>query len=198
MRIAFAIVAGIGLVSCAAEPPGAEEPVEASQATISAPEGVDPANLSTSPPARAQVACTGSEEAIFSCKVEGGKHLAVCTAESGHVQYRYGDGDAELVLNGGEWARAAYSGGGEAQIAFASKDHRYIVFSRMVRTNFAPGEPNNPAISDGVIVLHNDEVLAVEVCDDPDLLPVQYDAAERALPLADELFTYETGRADPH
>ncbi len=198
MRATWAILGGIGLASCAAEPPNAEEPVEASQATISASGDVDPAKPSTSPPARAQVACTESEEPLFSCKVENGKQLAVCAAESGNVQYRYGKAEAELVLDGGEWARAAYAGGGEAQIAFANDDHRYIVFSRMVRTNFAPGEPNIPAISDGVIVLRNDEVLSVQVCDDPDLLPVQYDAAERALPLADELFTYESGRADPH
>ncbi|MEC7625022.1 MAG: hypothetical protein VYA25_12660 [Pseudomonadota bacterium] len=128
----------------------------------------------------------------------GGKRLAVCAPSAGPAQYRFGTKEAELVLRGGKWARAMYSGGGEAQIAFANGDTRYIVFSRMVRTNFAAGEPNYPAISDGVLIMRNDELVAVRPCAGGQAdMPVQYDAAERVFAQEDELFTDETMRADP-
>ncbi len=67
----------------------------------------------------------------------------------------------------------------------------------MIRTNFEADEPNYPAISDGVIVLRNDEVLAISTCNDADAMPVQYDAAQKNMKQQDELFTYETGRTEP-
>ncbi len=142
------------------------------------------------------VACTASEEEIFGCRVASGKRIAVCATDDGGGQYRFGSDRPELVLEGGEWASTPYSGGGEAQIAFTGNAVRYVVFSRMVRTNFKAGEPNDPVFSDGVIVLDGDKVIALRVCSDPDVVPIQYSAAEAHFPRAEELFTWETDRAD--
>ncbi|MBO6767785.1 MAG: hypothetical protein JJ901_05710 [Erythrobacter sp.] len=142
------------------------------------------------------VACAAAEETIFTCKVANGRRISVCADENERTFYRFGGDRLELEIEGGEWAQVAYSGGGEAQIAFANAGTRYIVFSRMVRTNFAPGEPNDPAISDGVIVLDGAEVAGLRLCRDPDTVPVQYDLAERHFTRVEELFTYEAERAD--
>ena len=184
------------LAGCA----GAEQGDAVSQESSKASEA--PANRAgaspvPSPAITKEVDCTASEETVFSCAMPGGKRLAVCAPSAGPAQYRFGTKEAELVLRGGKWARAMYSGGGEAQIAFANGDTRYIVFSRMVRTNFAAGEPNYPAISDSVI-MRNDELVAVRPCAGGQAdMPVQYDAAERVFAQEDELFTDETMRADP-
>ncbi|KEO91953.1 hypothetical protein EH31_04580 [Erythrobacter longus] len=140
---------------------------------------------------RTDVACADTEETIFSCTVEGGKQLAVCAGQIG-AQYRFGRGKSELTLSNGRWASVPYSGGGEAQIAFQNGETRYIVFSRVARTNFAPGEPNNPAITDGVIVERAGKKIAELKCGwEGELMPVQVFAAERHLEKADTLFTDE-------
>mgnify|MGYP003144210578 CR=1 FL=1 len=142
------------------------------------------------------VECASGEAEVFSCKVAGGKRIAICGTGRGEAEYRFGDGEPELVLSGGRWASVPYSGGGEAQVAFASGDTRYVVFSRIVRTNFAAGEPNDPAISDGVIVLEGEEVIGIQLCDDPDVAAIDYDLAEAHFPRADDLFSWETDLAE--
>jgi hypothetical protein len=142
------------------------------------------------------VGCAPEEERIFSCKVASGKRIAICGTGERDAEYRFGESVPELVLRGGRWASVPYSGGGEAQIAFASGATRYIVFSRMVRTNFAAGEPNNPAISDGVMVLDGEKVIGLQLCDDADTVSIDYDLAEAHFPRSDELFSWETDRAD--
>lgn len=145
------------------------------------------------------VDCQKGEDRIFSCKTSGGKRIAVCGTTAGKVEYRYGPLNPELILDGGQYASVGYSGGGEQQIAFDNGYVRYVVFSRMVRTNFTPSEPNDAAISDGVIVLRNDKVLSVLICGgaDADPMPVQMALADQHMKQQDELFTYETERADP-
>ncbi|UYH53856.1 hypothetical protein N6L26_07160 [Qipengyuania sp. SS22] len=142
------------------------------------------------------VGCAPEEERIFSCKVASGKRIAICGTGEREAEYRFGESTPELVLRGGRWASVPYSGGGEAQVAFASGTTRYIVFSRVVRTNFAAGEPNNPAISDGVMVLDGEKVIGLQLCDDADIVSIDYDLAEAHFPRADELFSWETDRAD--
>ena len=66
----------------------------------------------------------------------------------------------------------------------------------LVLTNFAAGEPNNPAISDGVMVLDGEKVIGLQLCDDADTVSIDYDLAEAHFPRADELFSWETDRAD--
>ncbi len=179
------------------EQPKADPPEIAETSGVSKPKETAEPVAAPSAAQGTQVACAASEETIFSCTTKTGKQLAVCVGDEG-AQYRFGKDTPELMLSGGRWASAAYSGGGEAQIAFDNGDTRYIVFSRMIRTNFAAGEPNNPAISDGVVVEKSGEFVAVLECGGAgELMPVQYSAAESHLPRADELFTYETGRADP-
>jgi hypothetical protein len=145
------------------------------------------------------VECKKDEDRIFSCNTDGGKRIAVCATPAGKTEYRFGAAKPELVLTAGQYASVPYSGGGEQQIAFDNGATRYVVFSRMVRTNFTPGEPNDPAISDGVIVLRNDKVLSVLTCGGPDAdpMPVQMALADQHMKQQDELFTYETERADP-
>jgi len=172
---------------------------------VPAPEETAPTALAESdepqPPAPA-VACAAGETPIFSCKFADGKRLAVCGTAPGKADYRFGgEGKPELVLSGGRNAYAMYSGGGESQLAFDNGDTRYIVFSRMVRTGFGE-EGNMPAISDGVVVERAGKFAAIRICDDPDLRPVDVDAAEKYLSAAAssgaaDLFTEETIRADP-
>ncbi|QYJ06619.1 hypothetical protein [Qipengyuania flava] len=186
------------LAGCAGEGPAPEEATSTEPAEEIAAAGEDaPDTRVTQAPAPSPVTCSQAEEAIFSCKTASGKSIAVCGTPDGKAEYRFGGDTAELTLRGGEWASVPYSGGGEAQIAFANGPVRYVVFSRMIRTNFAAGEPNNPVFSDGVIVLEGEEVVALQTCDDPDTLAIQYFAAEERFPTADDLFTFETGRADP-
>ncbi len=149
------------------------------------------------PPRPGGIGCTADEEAIFACTLENGKRVAVCSDTPGLAQYRYGGDGPELVLAGGELGIVGYSGGGESQIAFDNDGYRYVVFSRMVRTNFTADEPNYPAISDGVVLLEGERLADLHRCDDPHVLPVQYDAAERVWRRQDDLFTDETIRADP-
>lgn len=143
-----------------------------------------------------QVACSKEETTIFSCKASNGKTIAVCAAEGGKAEYRYGKGEAELVAPATGFASVPYAGGGEAQVEAKNGDTSYIVFSRSVRTNFTAGESNETAFTDGVIVQRGDEVLNLQVCDDPNAKSVDYDAAEKVLTATDDLFSEETGRAD--
>jgi len=174
-------------------PSSVASPEAPETATVPAPPGVGDTKRNLS---KDSAQCASNEKTIFACKVANGKRVTVCAADSGKVHYRYGGAKAELALQGGKWASVAYSGGGELQMAFENGDTRYIVFSRIVRTNFKEGEPNYPAISDGVIVMRGDKVLSLQSCDDPQLKPADYDLAEKSLPRVDELFTYETSRAD--
>lgn len=189
MRALFA--SALLVAGCAGE---ADAPVETESGQAAAPAAVQTSGEAT--PTAASVECAGDEEAIFSCVTERGKRIAVCGTADGKAQYRFGGDTPELVLSGGEWASVPYSGGGEAQIAFDNKGMRYVVFSRMVRTNFTAGEPNNPAMSDGVIVLEGDSFVDLQVCADHDVLPIQYSAADARFAQAEDLFTWETGRAD--
>ena len=190
------------LASCGSAGAGNDgEPVErAEQAPPPAgPLSPVPATTTSGSPGRT-VECASGEAEVFSCKVAGGKRIAICGTGMGtgrgEAEYRFGDGEPELVLSGGRWASVPYSGGGEAQVAFASGDTRYVVFSRIVRTNFAAGEPNDPAISDGVIVLEGEEVIGFQLCDDPDVAAIDYDLAEAHFPRADDLFSWETDLAE--
>jgi len=49
------------------------------------------------------------------------------------------------------YARKGYSGGGEEQLQVETEAGRLTVYTRTVRTNFAPGEPNDPAFSSGAV-----------------------------------------------
>ena len=140
--------------------------------------------------------CMAGEGTIFACTMPSGDALSVCS-NSRRAHYRYGKKAVSIELSGASWASVAYSGGGEAQIIFSKGDDDFIVFSRMVRTNFEPGEPNYPAISDGLIILRAGNFYALEECQGGQAeKPIDFGLAESTLSRRDVLFTDETGRAD--
>lgn len=189
MRAAISLAAMLVLAACDGQPDVAAQQAAASPAPLSSP-GVVPASASSA-------ACAAGETPIFACSFADGKRVAVCGTAPGKAEYRFGGGDGpELTLSGGQRASVMYSGGGEQQLAFDNGDTRYIVFSRMVRTGFGE-EGNNPAISDGVVVERAGTFAAIRICEGPDLLPVDTNAADAYLTPAQDLFTEETIRADP-
>ncbi|MGY2173582.1 hypothetical protein [Pseudomonas azotoformans] len=109
--------------------------------------------------------CKTQETLLFGCD-SGPKMISVCasrdfSATTGYVQYRFGTpGKIELSYpekpsppKGHFWlSSTAYSGGGVAHLRFTNHGVTYAVFDRMVRTNFTPGEPNDPEMSEGVVV----------------------------------------------
>lgn len=146
--------------------------------------------MATSRPDQPQSECGAGEQTIFSCTMKSGKQASVCVAGDGaarFAQYRFGPANsaAELVwpasAEAGQLAfkSVPYSGGGEAQLSFTRGDTTYVVFSRVIRTNFAPGEPNNPAIEDGIMVLRGDTVLGELACSADVETPINYDLAEK-------------------
>lgn len=144
----------------------------------------------------AKVACSADETPIFACKFKDGKRVAVCGVSEWYGRYRFGSATTELDLNGGNYAYTMYSGGGEGQIAFVNGDTRYIVFSRMVRTGFDENG-NRPAFSDGIVIERGGKFLDIKLCEDPDLLPIQNEAANAIWEDEGNLFTDKTIRADP-
>ena len=136
------------------------------------------------------VACAQGERTLFFCEA-GRKQIAVCgvTDAKGKpsAQYRYGSDTAELVLADGRFASVPYSGGGESQIEFVNDATRYIVYSRTVRTNFKAGEPNDPEMTDGVMVVRGGKVLSDKQCtSDPQSVDVM--AGDDYGGVASELF----------
>ena len=100
--------------------------------------------------------------------------------------------ESELVFpkqrGGGaiRFASVPYSGGGEAQLSFTRGPYRYVVYSRVVRTNFTAGEPNDPQLDDGVLVLKNGKRIADYGCSPEALHPVDYDFSEKYAEKADQ------------
>ena len=193
-----AIPALLLLAGCsgAGEGTGEEERATRDPAVLDSPAGRTGAHAPGAASAGTTMVCAEGGETIFSCQVANGKRVTVCAKPDGGAQYRFGKDRPEIVLDGGSFAQTAYSGGGEAQVQFTGKGTRYIVFSRIVRTNFTAGEPNDPAISDGVVVYDGDRLMGMQTCRGADTQPVDAALAERKLPRADELFTYETQAAD--
>lgn len=151
--------------------------------------------------------CQEGEDIIFACTMKSGKKASICVTGSGNTgqnekkfaQYRFGPADApaELVWpmapSDGKLAfkSVPYSGGGEAQISFVNGDTEYVVFSRMVRTNFEPGEPNYPAIEDGILIRRGGTVLGELGCGGDVEMPIQYALAEQYSDPAPEMIHAE-------
>lgn len=159
------------------------------------------------PPAAAAVAaarsklCRPGETVIFACAI-GQKLAAVCggTSASGatYAQYRYGlPGKLELTYPGDgasgglSHAETAYSGGGESQVLFTNGGFQYVVYSRMVRTNFKANQPNNPAFEAGVEVIKGDKLVGNRKCANPENVDVDTEAAGKFMPEGD--FVYPPG-----
>lgn len=201
-RMGLAASAALVLAGCGAAE-SATESVEDTGETISEMRETHRVAMESGPEAgrmaKAQapdgdpVACAADEQELFSCTA-GSKRIAVCGVTNAQgqktAQYRFGTPEeAEIVLDGGRFANVPYSGGGEAQIAFANGATRYIVYSRTVRTNFTAGEPNNPEFTDGVMVLRNGETIADRQCTG-DVESVDVMAGDSFGGVANELFHY--------
>ena len=134
--------------------------------------------------------CAPDEDVLFSCQLENRKMASVCGAnnKTGSVvaQYRYGKSGQVPELtwpdaDSGErlkFASVPYSGGGEAQLHFRRGDTQYIIYSRVIRTNFTAGEPNDPDLADGIFVRKGDRIIARHACADPDVSPIDYEKAD--------------------
>ncbi|RIV89831.1 hypothetical protein D2V17_05345 [Aurantiacibacter xanthus] len=209
--IGLALVSGVTAMVLSACSSEADSPVatasEAPSPATATPDEEAPDNgrvplTAGTTAAQATTLCAADEAQMFSCTLRGGRIASVCLAQGAQgefAQYRFGRPGAapELVwpTKPGEqieWASAPYSGGGEAQMSFAVGDVRYVVYSKVVRTNFTPGETNDPAITDGVVVLRSGKVAARFSCDGTELKPVDVNAARAHLPEAGDLFTYDT------
>ena len=196
----------VGACQGEAEDPGATDNPVPPPATSAPVEGAsDDGRVPLAADSQAEPAttlCHAQEAQVFSCKVRGGKIASVCLAkgaEGEFAQYRFGQPGAapELVwpTSSGqqmEWASVPYSGGSETQLSFAIGDVRYVVYSKIVRTNFTPGETNDPAITDGVAVLRSGKVEAEFACRGEPLKPVDVSLAQDHLAEVDGLFTYDT------
>lgn len=190
----------IGLAGCS----GADERM-AGDGKPEQSEVVDPSlviapseRLPAEPVNREVSRCASKAQTIFSCRMKSGKQASVCVMGEGDAafaQYRFGPPDAspELVWpqtrQAGQLAfkSVPYSGGGEQQISFTRDGTTYVVFSRVIRTNFAPGETNDPAIEDGILVMRSGAVLGELPCDGEVEMPIQVFAAERYLKPAAEM-----------
>lgn len=151
------------------------------------------------------VGCYENEEVIFQCTVRGGRRVVVCSSDSGDgkrvAKYRFGKEASEITLPDlgnppPRFGSVPLSGGGEGQVEFRNGNTRYIVYSRIVRTHFVEGEPNYPAITDGLLVLEGDKLLTAHQCDGQGLTPLHFDRASRAMERVDHLFTEATAELD--
>ncbi|MGB5723982.1 MAG: hypothetical protein WBM39_06175 [Parasphingorhabdus sp.] len=194
----------LGVAACSAQAPAeqAEAPMEPNRkpaAPVSPPTADEPGQA-VPEKVNAIGFCSAKEPAIFSCQLKGRKVVSVCGTENEAgtktAQYRFGvpGKSPELVWPGTAgkdrltFASVPYSGGGEAQISFARGDVTYVVYSRMVRTNFAAGEPNHPEMTDGILVLKGKKTVSDLVCADRDVVPVDYDLATQYANRSDEAF----------
>lgn len=144
--------------------------------------------------------CSAKEPVIFSCQLKNRKVVSVCGTDNGTgnktAQYRFGSlgQSPELVWpdaagkNQLTFASVPYSGGGEAQLSFSRGDVTYVVYSRIVRSNFTAGEPNNPEMTDGVMVVKGSEAISDLVCADPAVVPVDYDLSSDYALQSDDAF----------
>lgn len=192
------------IAACSGQAPAdeAEAPIEPTEiaTAVDAPVSENDPVQAVSEQTKAIGLCSAKEPVLFSCQLKNRKVISVCGTEKGAgnktAQYRFGalGQSPELVWPDAAskdrltFASVPYSGGGEAQISFSRGDVTYVVYSRIVRTNFTAGEPNNPEMTDGVMVLKRGKTVSDLVCADPEVVPVDYDLATQYASRSDEAF----------
>tara|TARA_R110002124_G_C8957906_1_gene513811 strand:- start:2317 stop:2961 length:645 start_codon:yes stop_codon:yes gene_type:complete len=202
-RLAAALPTCLLIAGCGAQAPS--DQAEASVDTVaggavSTPSSATAASHAVIKKTAATGWCSANEPVIFSCQLKSRKTISICGIESGEgaktAQYRFGILGQPPELRwpeaGGKdrltFASAPYSGGGEAQLSFSRGDVTYVVYSRIVRTNFTPGEPNDPAITDGIMVLKGQALATDLICSDSDVAPVDYELASEYADQSDAAF----------
>lgn len=198
--VAFLVLATAACERVEPEAPATEVDTEESATEpmeLSPPTGTsDPASANYP----ATSGCAESEGTIFSCKIRDGRTIAVCVPRDAQgrefAQYRFGADNAQPELawpttfeeRGMEWASVPFSGGGEAQLSFARGDIRYVIYSRVIRTNFEPGQPNNPKFEDGAYVYRGERRISELPCAGEADQPLSVAMAERFADWQAELF----------
>jgi len=125
--------------------------------------------------------CHADEQVIFGCAV-GKRMVSLCASpkvgrDAGYVQYRFGTlarleltypTSLEPPAEKFHISTTGYSGGGAARLRFSIAGFDYVLFDSVVRTNFTPGEPNNPAFSAGIATVRDGKVVSRHKCTDND------------------------------
>jgi hypothetical protein len=110
--------------------------------------------------------CRAGETVLFQCRIGAGL-AAVCGDRAAHdARYRFGTPgriELESPAHALVYARAGYSRGGEIQFHFAKAGYEYVVYSRIVRTNFGRGG-NNPKEENGLFVRHGGRIVSQRRC----------------------------------
>lgn len=123
--------------------------------------------------------CEPDEKLIFGCEIKD-KLISICSSKelsktTGYAQYRFGNpGKIELLYPNSKippqsvffLSSTAYSGGGANIIRFNNSGHEYLIFDSMIRTNFAPDEPNDPEFKAGIVTRHNGKITSTRLCSD--------------------------------
>jgi hypothetical protein len=135
----------------------------------------------TTPAAGSKYLCHADEKVVFGCAV-GKRMVSLCSSpklgrDVGYVQYRFGT-LARLELTYPEkleppgdkfhYSNTGYSGGGASRLRFTIAGFDYVFFDSTVRTNFKPGEPNNPAFTAGIATVQGGKVVSRHKCTDND------------------------------
>jgi hypothetical protein len=197
VKRAACIISALALAAC----DGADTGESGTKPPVERSELPDANTLNERASYPATSACAETEGTIFSCKIRDGRTIAVCVQrdEQGreYAQYRFGQDDElpELAWptsfdeSGMQWASVPYSGGGEAQLSFLRGDIRYVIYSRVIRTNFSPGEANDPVFDDGAHVYRGARRISSLPCAGEAARPVSVAMAERLAEQQDDLFT---------
>lgn len=107
--------------------------------------------------------CSRGDVTLFACPI-GTKLVSVC-GRGNRAVYRFGKPRRlELQLNGVSLAKTAHSGGGEAQLTAVNKNHRYVIYDKIVRTSFEPNEGNNSRSSTGLLVQRAGRTISDREC----------------------------------
>lgn len=108
--------------------------------------------------------CRPNEAVIASCSI-GHKSVSVCGAKNGSPSYRFGTPQKiEIEAHHIRMARRAYSGGGETQILVRNNAYKYILYDRMVRSNFNSSGENDPEFLSGLLVMKSGKVVQSRLC----------------------------------
>lgn len=126
-----------------------------------------------------QYLCKDDENLIFGCEIKG-KFISICSSKNlsktvGYAQYRFGKPDkVEFLYPASKkppegiffLGSTGYSGGGANIVRFNNSGYEYLIFDSMIRTNYAPGEPNNPEFKAGIVTRHNGKITSTRLCTD--------------------------------
>lgn len=121
--------------------------------------------------------CSAKEKLVFGCVLDE-KTASICASAdlgttSGYAQYRFGTPKKiELVYPKKKthpkghffFSFTLYGGGDEGRVRFNNEGHDYFAFHKTIRTNFNPGETNDPEESAGIYTRFKGKERPVRSC----------------------------------